>query len=234
MIKRLIIALVFSLFVYTREAYAVFDFVATLESQLEGVQKKFSGIQEKLKKVTDAYTRAKRGFDAVDGCIRKPKTCFAAIKELKSGLSKINMMSSVNLPEDKALLEVSSGEMVQELEKAVYVKGQGKDIEKTGEKKDEINAVVAADVASLWAKAVSTRQAILAENDDEQYNEALKGGSSGDEANMEKLLASQQMLSLLSARRVNRILELRSYMISAPATFVVMGHSVETEQNSGE
>lgn len=234
MIKRLIIALVFSLFVYTREAYAVFDFVATLESQLEGVQKKFSGIQEKLKKVTDAYTRAKRGFDAVDGCIRKPKTCFAAIKELKSGLSKINMMSSVNLPEDKALLEVSSGEMVQELEKAVYVKGQGKDIEKTGEKKDEINAVVAADVASLWAKAVSTRQAILAEKDDEQYNEALKGGSSGDEANMEKLLASQQMLSLLSARRVNRILELRSYMISAPATFVVMGHSVETEQNSGE
>jgi parvulin-like peptidyl-prolyl isomerase len=234
MVKRLIIALVFSLFVYTREAYAVFDFVATLESQLEGFQKTLSKYQEIMKKASDAYTRAKRGFDAVDGCIRRPKTCFAAIKELKSGLSKINMMSSVSLPEDKALLEVSSGEMVEEIEKAVYVKGQGQDIKKIGEKKAEINAVVAADVAALWAKAVSTRQAILAENDEEQYNAALKGGVGEDEANMEKLLASQQMLSLLSARRVNRILELRSYMMSAPATFVVMGHSVEKDGSSGE
>ena len=46
MIKRLIIALVFSLFVYTREAYAVFDFIATLESQLENIPKKFG--QKKL------------------------------------------------------------------------------------------------------------------------------------------------------------------------------------------
>lgn len=229
--KRLIIALVFSLFMYTREAYAVFDFVATLQSQLEGFQKTLGKYQEIMKKATDAYTRAKRGFDAIDGCIKKPKTCFSAIKEIKKGISQINMLASVKIKDDQALLEVSSGEMVQELEKAVYEKGQGKDIEKAGEKKAEINAVVAADVASLWAKAVSTRQAILAEKDDEQYNAALGGGSGEDEANMEKLLASQQMLSLLSARRVNRILELRSYMVSAPATFTVMGHSVETKNN---
>ena len=51
---------------------------------------------------------------------------------------------------------------------------------------------------------------------------------------MEKLLASQQMLSLLSARRVNRMLELRSYMISAPSTFELVAHSNETEENSGD
>ena len=51
---------------------------------------------------------------------------------------------------------------------------------------------------------------------------------------MEKLLASQQMLSLLSARRVNRMLELRSCMISAPSTFELVAHSNETEENSGD
>jgi hypothetical protein len=51
---------------------------------------------------------------------------------------------------------------------------------------------------------------------------------------MEKLLVSQQMLSLLSARRVNRILELRSYMLSAPSTRELVGHSKESQGNSGE
>ena len=100
--------------------------------------------------------------------------------------------------------------------------------------RDENNAVVASDVATLWAKATSTRQAILKEDDNEQYNAALEGTSGEDEANMEKLLASQQMLSLLSAKRVNRILELHSYMLSAPSTFELVSHSNESEESSGE
>jgi hypothetical protein len=239
MIKRLTLALVFSLFMYTQEAYAVFDFVATIESQLEGFQKTLGKYQEIMKKATDTYTRAKRGFDAASGCIKNPRTCFAALAEigrsLDGSISKIAVMKRVQLPEDKALLEVSSEEMVEKFESGVYVADQGDDIAKRGEIRAENDAVVASDVATLWAKAMSTRQAILQEDDNEQYNSALEGGASGeDEANMEKLLVSQQMLSLLSARRVNRILELRSYMLSAPSTRELVGHRKESQGNSGE
>ena len=237
MIKRLILALLFSFFVYTREAYAVFDFVATIQSQLEGFQKTLGKYQEIMKKATDTYTRAKRGYDAANGCIKKPATCFAAIATIGSamgyGISKIAVMKRIKLPEGP-LLETSSQDMVNELEKGVYVKGQENAIAKTEEIRDENNAVVASDVATLWAKATSTRQAILKEDDNEQYNAALEGTSGEDEANMEKLLASQQMLSLLSAKRVNRILELHSYMLSAPSTFELVSHSNESEESSGE
>jgi hypothetical protein len=237
MIKRLILALLFSIFVYTREAYAVFDFVATVQSQLEGFQKTLGKYQEIMKKATDTYTRAKRGYDAASGCIKNPSTCFAAISTIGSamgyGISKIAVMKRIKLPEGP-LLETSSQDMVNELEKGVYVKGQENAIAKTEEIRDENNAVVASDVATLWAKATSTRQAILKEDDNEQYNAALEGTSGEDEANMEKLLASQQMLSLLSAKRVNRILELHSYMLSAPSTFELVSHSNESEESSGE
>ena len=237
MIKRLILALLFSIFVYTREAYAVFDFVATVQSQLEGFQKTLGKYQEIMKKATDTYTRAKRGYDAASGCIKNPSTCFAAISTIGSamgyGISKIAVMKRIKLPEGP-LLETSSQDMVNELEKGVYVKGQENAIAKTEEIRDENNAVVASDVATLWAKATSTRQAILKEDDNEQYNADLEGTSGEDEANMEKLLASQQMLSLLSAKRVNRILELHSYMLSAPSTFELVSHSNESEESSGE
>lgn len=232
MIKRLIIALVFSLFVYTREAYAVFDFIATLESQLENVPKKLGKGQEIMKKVTDTYTRAKRGFDAANGCIKNPRSCFAKFLTVtgQAGLTKIALMEGVDIEPNANLLEISSDEFTEKLEEGgVYKKGQDDTIAKNQELKAQNNAVVVNDIASLWAKSISTRQEILKENDDEQYKEALS-----DTADMEKLLASQQTLSLLSAKRVNRILELQSYMISGQSTHELKGHSNPSEEDSGE
>ncbi len=238
MIKRLTLALIFSLFVYTREAYAVFDFVATIESQLESFQKTLGKYQEIKKKAMDVYTRARRGYDAASGCIKNPRTCFAAIRTIGSsvkGIKDIAVMKNVELPEG-ALLEAPSEDLINKFEEGgVYKKGVKQDIQKTQEIKDENNAVLASDVATLWAKATATRQEILKEDESELYEATLTPSSTEeDEANMEKLLASQQTLSLLSARRINRMLELRSYMISAPSTYELMSHSKETTGNSGE
>jgi hypothetical protein len=157
------------------------------------------------------------------------------VSKLVDNISTKSYMSGIENAKTEHDWLTTDEEMVEKFESGVYVADQGDDIAKRGEIRAENDAVVASDVATLWAKAMSTRQAILQEDDNEQYNSALEGGASGeDEANMEKLLVSQQMLSLLSARRVNRILELRSYMLSAPSTRELVGHSKESQGNSGE
>ena len=73
--KKLCIALFLSLFVYTREAYAIFDIMAKVQSALELYKDVENKVQQYTKKLRDIEKRARQGFDLASSCYKNPKQC---------------------------------------------------------------------------------------------------------------------------------------------------------------
>lgn len=84
--KKLCIALFLSLFVYTREAYAIFDIMAKVQSALELYKDVENKVQQYTKKLRDIEKRARQGFDLASSCY---KTRNNVIRKLWRLLPKI-------------------------------------------------------------------------------------------------------------------------------------------------
>lgn len=211
--KKLLIALIFSMFLYTKEAYAVFDFIAAIQSQVESVEKFYTKIMEGYKKAIEKYTRLQRGFDTAMKCVKNPRSCAGQLAGIGNSIS--NITTVFKKEGSNPFSETSVQDLDSQARKEIFVSGED-DISKISERDKKYNNVVIAEISTLWAKGVSTRQSIMKEEDNKIYKK-FESSSSGENTSMEDILFAQNSLTLESAKRVNRILELRSYMISAPA-----------------
>lgn len=230
--KKLCIALFLSLFVYTREAYAIFDIMAKVQSALELYKDVENKVQQYTKKLRDIEKRARQGFDLASSCYKNPKQCdpkaleaFAKDSEsyVKS-MKEIRVMPGAEELKKGDLKKKSDKSLAQTVETSyIYQRGQGDDIEKTSENRRLINAVVADDAALLFAKGVSARQSILVE-DGSLYQVEFKKN------NIDEILNAQNIVAIATQQRLNRILELRAYMASAGATAELTRQTREADE----
>lgn len=230
--KKLCIALFLSLFVYTREAYAIFDIMAKVQSALELYKDVENKVQQYTKKLRDIEKRARQGFDLASSCYKNPKQCDpkaleAFAKDSESyvkNMKEIRVMPGAEELKKGDLKKKSDKSLAQTVETSyIYQRGQGDDIEKTSKNRRLINAVVADDAALLFAKGVSARQSILVE-DGSLYQVEFKKN------NIDEILNAQNIVAIATQQRLNRILELRAYMASAGATAELTRQTREADE----
>ena len=222
--KKLCIALFLSLFVYTREAYAIFDIMAKVQSALELYKDVENKVQQYTKKLRDIEKRARQGFDLASSCYKNPKQCDPKALEAFAKDSEIRVMPGAEELKKGDLKKKSDKSLAQTVETSyIYQRGQGDDIEKTSKNRRLINAVVADDAALLFAKGVSARQSILVE-DGSLYQVEFKKN------NIDEILNAQNIVAIATQQRLNRILELRAYMASAGATAELTRQTREADE----
>ncbi len=230
--KKIFLILFFSLFVYTREAYAIFDIMAKVQSVLEYYKDIENKVQEYQKKLRDVEKRARQGFDLASNCYKNPTKCDAKAIEafakdsesyVKS-LKEVKVMPGAEELKEGDLKKKSDSSLAQTVENTyIYQRGQGQDIEKTAENRQYLNAIVADDTALLFAKGVSARQSILVE-DGSLYQSEFKN------ENMDEILNAQNIVAIATEQRLNRILEMRAYMTSAGSTAELTQQTREADE----
>ncbi len=231
--KKLFIILVLSLFVYSREAYAIFDIMAKVQSVLELYKDVENKVQEYQKKLRDIEKRARQGFDLAKSCYKNPKSCDTKALETWAKDSKMFYIQTMDeirvMPGAEELstgnLKKKTDASLVEVVKDVYIykRGQGDDFERINENRRHINAIVSDDTALLFAKAVATRQSILLE-DGSLYQ------SNFNNENMDEILNAQNIVDIATQQRLNRILELRSYMNSGVSAAELTEQTNRTEE----
>lgn len=234
--KKLCIALVLSLFMYTREAYAILDIMAKVQSVLEQAEDYKNKIQEYAKKLRELEKRARQGFELAKSCYKNPKSCDTKAletwgKEAKQfyveTMDEIRVMPGAEELSDGDLNEKLDVSLIKTIQNTyIYHRGQGKDLENLNENRRQLNAILSDDTALLFAKAVATRQSILME-DGSLYQQNFKNN------NIDEILSAQNVVDIATQQRLNRILELRAYMISGAAAAEMSTQTIEAEE-SGE
>ena len=107
-----------------------------------------------------------------------------------------------------------------------YVKGQAESFGKLTDNRQQLNSVIADEVAILFAKGAAVRQSIRNEDAEDMYPTELSDKQSD-------LIAPHAAVALKSQERLTRILELRAYMAGAEATSE-MGQFSPTEEEMSE
>lgn len=217
--KKLLIALFISIFAFTREAYAVFDILAQLQSALEQYKDMQNKLEEMQKKLRDIEKKARQGFDAAKGCVTNPTSCnLKGLKSFEAAGSSIKSLRGINVMAGATELQGADLNKVSDetlsnsvVEGYVFKRGQAKDIQKSNKNSAGLNAVIAHDVATLFAKSISVRMSIIKETG-ELYQKDF------EQENKEEILRAHNIVSIASNRRLNHILMLKAYMISGPAT----------------
>lgn len=218
--KRLLAFLVLSIFIYADKAYAIYDIMAKVESGLELGKDLETKAKETMKKITDAEKRARQGFDGLSSCFKNPKKCdYKAMEQLgKEGSGYVKKIKEVRvmpgaeeMKEGDLKKKASEGLMGIVRQTYIYQRAQKESLKMLNENRRQINALIADDLALLFAKGVSTRQSILAE-DGSLYQTDFNND------NIDEILKAQNVVGIASANRINRILELRTYMVGAAAT----------------
>ena len=234
--KKLCIALVLSLFMYTREAYAILDIMAKVQSALEQAEDYKNKIQEYAKKLRELEKRARQGFELAKSCYKNPKSCDTKAletwgKDAKQfyveTMDEIRVMPGAEELSDGDLNEKLDVSLIKTIQNTyIYHRGQGKDLENLNENRRQLNAILSDDTALLFAKAVATRQSILME-DGSLYQQNFKNN------NIDEILSAQNVVDIATQQRLNRILELRAYMVSGAAAAEMSTQTIEAEE-SGE
>ncbi len=230
--KKLFIALFLSIFIYTREAYAIFDIMAKVQSVLELYKDVENKVQENLKKLRDIEKRARQGFDVANSCFKNPTKCdYKSLEALgKDSESYVKSLTEIHVMPGAD--ELKKGDLQKKAEKGlaqnvkdsyIYKRAQGEDIKNTSENRRQINAVVADDAALLFAKGVSARQSILVEDGSLYQNDF-------NNENIDEILNAQNIVSIASEQRLNRILELRAYMVGASSTAAMTEQTIEAKE----
>ncbi len=235
--KKVWIILFFSLFVYTREAYAIFDIMAKVETVLELYKDVENKVQEVQKKLRDIEKRARQGFDIASNCYKNPTKCdvesLTAFTEyskeyVKNSITEIRVMPGASELKQGDLKKKRDEILAQTVENAyIYKRGQGKDIANTTENRRYINAIIADDTAILFAKGVSARQSILKE-DGTLYQKVFKN------ENMDEILHAQNLVAIATEQRLNKILEMKAYMTSAGSTAELTQQTRDYEEEGEE
>jgi hypothetical protein len=204
-------------FLYTQNAHAVFDIMAFIMSEMSRVQAVMEEVAAKKEELEKAKTTATRGFGATKQCFGNPKNCnlneLAELSEDETIKSITYLVKGNNGSFTRDLTSVSSEQLMDDLDDAIYQRGGKKSLETVQNLKKKKQVTTAMELSTLFAKGAVTHQLIFNESDD-QYK--LESGGA-DEGNIEKILTAMDNIELTSVARVARILELRSYMVSVPA-----------------
>ena len=205
--SRLLIAVFLSFMLFAREAHAVFDFVALLQTVMKHVDEVKKQVEEVKNSIEDAKEKLKQGFLG-EICNYLPELC-------GSGGSQITPITGVVALEGSGLDEGDiAAEDPTDLAKKIsdtyiYKKGQDKSLDTQKSLAENINATIVKDISVLFAKAMATHQSIIDEDSQELYPYENATQSS------ETILSSQNKVVLNSQKRLSRILEIRAYMITA-------------------
>lgn len=249
--KRLFLALFLSLFMYSRAAYAIFDIPAIVQAALEFKTEVENKIKEIEKLKDDIEKRVKQGFalasncfkslssKSISGCdIKGMKDFYDDAKNLKEGvITRIKefpvMPAADKLKEDMNNMKQQMADTYQNLVRKAYIfKKGGKDLERLRENRNNLNAIITDEVSMLFAKAATTRHSIQTEESGDKENETYK--TEFKQNNLDEILAAQNSVGILTNSRLARIVELRAFMNSAPATSEMMQHSVEANDKDSE
>lgn len=226
--SKIYIAIFIYMLAFATPAYAIVDIMATVQTVLEKVTEIKTKVEIIQKKITDVYKRAAEGFEAASSCFANPLQCGLRVVDRAAN----NMIEGIRTVPGTE--ELASGDIVvqasEELEQAViegysYVRGAeaGKDLARDAEKSDQLQGVMADEMAILFAKGMATRQMIRNEDGSEVYK--LDGAD-----NQETVIASQNKLMLTSQERLNRILELKAYIQGAQSTSEMGRYSFSEEE----
>lgn len=235
MIKKIIMIAVCFSFVSIQEAHAVFDIMAAIQSKLELYKDVQNKVQEIQKKASDIQKRARQGFDLASNCFKNPTKCdVKAVKAFAEGSSsfiKDNIKEIRVMPngiEKDELVNAGDSSFAKKVEESyIYKRRQGEDIKNTNENRKNINAVISDDVAIAFAKGVAVRQSIYQENGDLYQYEFNNN-------NIDEILNAQNTVTLATQQRLNKLLELRAYQISAQETADLTRQSLDEIPDSGE
>lgn len=220
--KGLLMILLLTFFLYSKEAYAITDIMAKVESWLKEVEDVKNQAEAFAKKVQDEYIKARQGFNSVDNCFSNPSKCGEAFIDATIAVKGVRAVGK----------ELQSGDLVNKSPKKLadsirkdgtYKKGQGDDIKRRNIKEKENNAVVTDNIAILFAKGIVTHQSIRLEDKD-LYEVTF------DNNNMDEILYAQSRIAMNSKRRIAHILELRSYMYNAEALKELMQYNRENDE----
>lgn len=229
--NKFFIAVFLSLFITSSPAYATFDIMATIQSGMELYKEVETKVQAIQKKISDIKKRVTQGFTAAANCFKNPLKCDIKTIVSVAGDAKgaVNAINKVKALENSGLDDGEiSGKDSNDLEESVleayqFKKGEKNSLSKTAEQRKKLNAVVADDIAALFAKGMVVRELIRQEDAEELYSTDI-------ESNQGAILAVQNAVVLKSQERLTRILELRSYMVSAQSSAELGRNSVSSEE----
>ena len=206
--KKIYWTLLFSLVLYSGNAYATIDIWAKIMSAIQkGVEVKTQVLQYK-QEATNMGNKLK----TIGGCFGNPGSCnissltsfandgYSTIK--KSPVLGPSLTGNVQSAEDTDKGVRDSG---------IYKKGPNS-IANTRKYKDNLDSVVADEAAILFAKAATAKLRIIEEDSSDLYVDPSGNNS------MDEILNAQNQIEIITQSRLARILELRAYMSAAQAT----------------
>lgn len=221
-------------FTYVRPAHAVFDFLAAIEDGIDLVIDIQTKVEQLQNKIAEIKKRVTQGFAVAGGCIQNPLQCDvgALMSFVGDGISVINktldgvyVMKKAKLMAKENLNEQCITCLEDEVRDTyIYKRGDGKDMKRLNENRADINGIVINDTNVLFAKAITTRHSIIAE--DASLYPTDFGDDSGtsdpenakNPENIENVVRAQTFVALYTQSRLARILELRAHMVGAEAT----------------
>lgn len=219
---------------YTRPVYAVFDFLAAIEDGIDLAIDVQTEVEHLQNKIAEMKKRITEGFSLAGGCIQNPMQCdLNALENFTSdglgvvgkSLDGIYTMKQAEKMASEDLNEQCTSCLEEEVRDTyIYKRGEGADIQRLVENREDINGIVINDTNILFAKAITTRHALIME--DASIYQTDFGDSSGttdpenpkNPENIQKVLQAQTLVAIYTQSRLARILELRAHMVGAEAT----------------
>ena len=228
--------LLLSCLTYTRPAYAVFDFLAAIEDGIDLVIDIQTEVVQFQNKLAEMKKRITEGFAVAGGCLTNPLECDVHALEnfigdglgvVSKTLDGVYAMKKAKLMAKENLNEQCTSCLEDEVRDTyIYKRGvaEGKDLKRLQENREGINGIVINDTNVLFAKAITTRNAIIME--DASIYQTDFGDNSGasdpenpkNPENIQKIVRAQTFVSIYTQSRLARILELRAHMVGAEAT----------------
>ena len=232
------ITLLFTLLLYGKEAYAIFDPLATIMSVLEVKDEVLSQVQEIQKFKSDMEKRIKQGYALATSCFKDPSRCdIESITSLTGKYKTIKMF-----PVMEGAAEALNRDLVKTGSKSIsdvvrneyiYHENQEKGLRVGQQNREGLNSVITNQIAILFAKGAMAKTRLQNENSAEIYKDPSSIEKQGTAGNGDKdsILSLQATLDLMDNTRLARILEMKGYMQNAPATAGLMGKSIKERED---
>ena len=212
-----------------KNAYAIIDPMATVESALELKDEVVTAFQQGMTAISDMEKRIKQGYALATSCFKNPAKCgMQALTSLKKdGYTTIKMFPMMNDAVallDKDLTKIKSKDVSNIVRSTYIYHDQKHSLEKLRENRDQINSVVSNQSAILFAKGAMMKTRLKKEESAEIYEDPSK------EEHDDSIQYLQGKLDIKNATRLARIIELKAYMLHAQATSELTQQSIKDDE----